>query len=170
MAWTTPKTDFSSADGLTAAQMNEIGANLAALKLLVDAALGDVVLADMTNGQYIGDTITGAMAVSCTVYDFVYSTSSGYNKAKGDSDATIPAVGIALETGTGNKLILVKGLIKNTSWSLTKGSPIWLSPGTAGAFTQTKPTTTGNRIQYLGYAAETNIIAVDICAVWGEVA
>jgi len=40
MAWTTPKTDWTSADGVAYGDLNEIGANLAFLKDHVDATTG----------------------------------------------------------------------------------------------------------------------------------
>lgn len=110
------------------------------------------------DGTIIGEWAVATMAASCSVYDVVYMSSSGYNKAKGDADSTMPSVGMCIETGTGARKVLKKGYVKNNSWSWTAGQLLYVSTATAGAITSTLPTTLGNRVQIIGYAESATII------------
>lgn len=110
------------------------------------------------DGTVIGEWAVATMAASCAVYDVVYMSSSGYNKAKGDADSTLPSVGMCIETGTGARKVLKKGYVKNNSWSWTAGQLLYVSPSTAGAITSTLPSTAGNRVQVIGYAEAPTII------------
>lgn len=122
-----------------------------------------------TNLGYAGETSTEAMAADGSVGDVVYIGSTGYDKAQAADDTKIPCVALRLEVGTGNKKILRRGFFKNTAWSFTKGQLLWLSTTTAGAITNTKPTTTGNRVQCLGYAVAADTIYFYPSTVWLEV-
>jgi hypothetical protein len=124
---------------------------------------------NMASGNYTGEVIIDAVAASLAQYSAVYLSSSGFNLAKGDAAATLPAIGIILETGTGNKKVLTKGVIKNAAWSFTKGDLIYISNATAGALTATKPTTVGNRINIIGTALDTNVIFVNPSTTFIEV-
>jgi len=114
----------------------------------------------MANGDFTGEVVIATMSASQTQYNAVYMKSDGWAAAKADADGTLPALGIALETGTGTKMVLTKGFVRNTSWSFTKGNLIYVSTTTAGAITGTKPSTTGNRIQVIGVAFGTDILYV----------
>jgi len=91
-------------------------------------------------------------ATTVAVGDVLYKAATGYKKAQANANTTLPAVAIALEAGTGsNRLVLLLGYFKNTSWNNTIGARAWLDTATAGAVTTTQPTTTGNQIQDLGH-------------------
>jgi hypothetical protein len=116
-------------------------------------------LANITvNGTVSGEIAIVTMAISCSVYDLLYVSSSGYNKAKADADLTIPCIGMCIETGTGARQVLKKGYVKNNAWTWTTGQLLYVSPGTAGLITSTLPSTTGNRIQIIGYAESATVI------------
>lgn len=72
---------------------------------------------------------------------------------------------IALETGTGNKYVLMKGLLRNTSWSFTPGNLIYLST-TSGMMTQTQPSGSGEKIQIIGSALTSDIIYFNPDKTW----
>lgn len=110
------------------------------------------------DGTVIGEWAVAAMAASCAVYDVVYLSSTGYNKAKADADATLPSVGMCIETGTGARKVLKKGYVKNNAWSWTTGQLLYVSTTSAGALTSTLPSVAGNRVQIIGYAEATTII------------
>ena len=62
--------------------------------------------------------------------------------AKSDSLTTMPAVGISLESieNAAYGRVMQVGLIENINWSITpEGSPIYVSPDTAGDYTSTAP-------------------------------
>ena len=90
------------------------------------------------------------------------STNNQIIEACADSTSVvIPCHWIAIESGTGtNKEVLIKGYIRNDTWSLTSGFPIYVSK-TSGMITQTMPNGDGDYVQLLGYAVSTNIIYFD---------
>lgn len=78
-----------------------------------------------------------------------------YEEADASANTTAPCTGIALETGTGTKKVLLEGIIRNDGWNWTTGPGvagiIYLSE-TAGALTQTAPSTSEAFVQVVGYA------------------
>lgn len=79
--------------------------------------------------------------------------------AHADAAATMPCQGIAMETGTGAKVILLHGIVRNDTWNWTTiGGPIYISPTTSGGFTQTRPATSGQQVQIIGYALSADVI------------
>ncbi len=107
---------------------------------------------NMTDGDYTGEVIIDSIETSMTAYTAVYYGSSGFANAKADSYTTLPAIGLVLETGTGNKKILTRGILRNDSWDWTKGGRVYVSAATAGALTQTAPTTSTQLVQIIGVA------------------
>lgn len=106
----------------------------------------------MIDGDCTGEIIIDSIEISMTAYTAVYYSSTGFKNAKADSYLTLPAIGLILETGTGNKKILTRGIIRNDSWDWTKGGRIYVSAATAGALTQTAPTTATQLVQIIGVA------------------
>jgi len=78
-------------------------------------------------------------------------------EADASSDAATPCQALALETGTGNKSVLLTGFIKNNTWSLTAGSRVYLST-TSGTFSHTAPSGSGEQVQVLGYAVSSTVL------------
>lgn len=74
-----------------------------------------------------------------------------------DSTATMPCFGLALESGTGVKEILLNGFVVNTDWSWTIGGNVYASTS-VGELTQTRPTGTGDQVQIVGVATGTNTL------------
>ena len=114
--------------------------------------------ANMANGDYTGEIAIMSMAASCDVYNLLYMTSSGMNKAQGDTYAHLPVIGMCVETGTGSRKVLLRGLIKNTSWSFTVGARLYCSAATAGLLTATAPTTAGTQLQIVAIAIASDVI------------
>ena len=81
------------------------------------------------------------------------------NLIMADADATsvIPCTMMALESGTGVKNCLLMGFVKNSSWSLTPGNPVYVST-TPGQVTQTAPSVSGDKVQIIGYATSSDTI------------
>lgn len=69
----------------------------------------------------------------------------------------MPCFALALETSTGEKEILLNGFIRNDSWNWIKGEPIYVD-ATNGGITQTPPTSSGDQVQVVGMATQTNHI------------
>jgi uncharacterized protein (TIGR02145 family) len=85
------------------------------------------------------------------------ASDGNYEEANADGVATMPCVALALETGTGNKKVMLQGYIRNNSWTWTPGGLIFVSP-TTGVLTQIKPTVTGQQVQIVGYAVKSNTL------------
>jgi len=94
------------------------------------------------------------------------STSGNLIEACADSTSVIiPCRFIAIESGTGNKQILLKGFIRNDSWSLNPGDDIYLS-NVSGLFSNTRVSDPGDIDQMLGYAITSNTIYFDPSSIY----
>jgi hypothetical protein len=70
-------------------------------------------------------------------------------EADANSTTTMPGFALALETGTGSKKVLLRGFMRDDSWSWTPGRTLYASE-TAGAMSQTAPVTSESQVQVLG--------------------
>lgn len=158
------KNEMNTAIGVATAEIN-IGSysDTAAMNAAIAAATAECQAKTwtpltMANGAYTGEVAILDMAASCSVYEVLYGTSSGMNKAKADVYTTLPVIGMCVETGTGNRKVLLRGFIRNTSWSFTKGARIYCSTATAGAITAVAPSAAGSLIQIIGIATAADTI------------
>ncbi len=88
----------------------------------------------------------------------LYVASDGMLKeADADAVTTMPCVALAVESGIGDKEVLLQGFIKNENWTWTPGAPIYVSP-TTGAITQTKLSVSGQQVQIIGVAVSADMI------------
>lgn len=104
-----------------------------------------------------------------TQWDTVYlNGSSQWVLADANGSGTYPCRGIAVATvATANATtIITRGTIRNDAWTWTPGGNIYLS-ATAGGLTQTPPSTTGDKVQVLGYALDADTMAVEISPDYG---
>jgi len=127
---------------------------------------GETVIADLTTtGDYSGDAYTDAtvdtnsVGIGCAL---VLSSDGHYDEADASaaSSPALPCSALAIETGTGTKKVLRRGLLCNTGWAWTPGLPIYVSE-TAGNLTQTAPTASsagGEYVQHVGIALSATII------------
>lgn len=89
------------------------------------------------------------------------STSGQLIEACADSTSSIvPCRFLAVESGTGNKQVMMKGFIRNNSWSFNSGDMIYLST-ISGELTNVRSINSGNVDQMLGYALNSNTIYFD---------
>lgn len=98
-----------------------------------------------------------------TQFQCVYLSSAGtWLAADANGSGTYPARGIVVaDTTSGAKAtVLVKGHVRNDSWNWTAGGNLYLSE-TAGAMTQTAPTTASN-VQALGWADSADSIILNV--------
>jgi hypothetical protein len=113
------------------------------------------------NATWCGLTITGTASGNLTIGQSLYFKSDG-KWAVTDADAVGTSEGM-LGMATANisdgatGTILIVGFMHYDTWSLTVGSPYFLS-GTAGAITLTKPSTAGQFVKRVGWAYATDII------------
>lgn len=104
------------------------------------------------SGTYKGEVMTVTVDDASAVFGSVLYGAADfhYDRADADATSTLPVVVMALQSGAGSKLVLVKGQICNTSWDWSAGY-IYLSTST-GALTQTAPSGSGDSVQIVGWA------------------
>ena len=92
--------------------------------------------------------------------DVCYVATDGQAElADADAAATMPAVMMALESLTAGQTgdFLLLGIARDDTWTWTVGGLIYVST-TAGDFTQTAPSGTGDQVQVVGVATHANRI------------
>jgi hypothetical protein len=106
-----------------------------------------------------GDMISQTVDANASgIGALLYKASDGnWEEADADSSATMGMLGIAVESGTGTKDVLIRGFVKDTAWSWTPGAQLFAST-TTGAITATAPSATGDIVQVVGYATEATVM------------
>ncbi len=97
--------------------------------------------------------------------DIVYMKVDGKVwKAKANADLTSVALGLAATTVSADSPvnIILLGELTHSTWSLTIGEQLWLSPATAGELTATPPSATDQYIVPIGVAIATDTLSVKI--------
>ncbi len=115
--------------------------------------------------NWSGVTINGqTFGVAITPMQVVYLHTDGkWYPARANAEATSAGdIAIALDTAAANGTgrVLQLGYVANSAWTLTPGGAVYISPATAGALTQTKPST-GNVVRAIGYATSATAIHID---------
>ena len=118
----------------------------------------------MTTNEF-GVIISGqTFGVAVTPMQVVYLHTDGkWYPARANAEATSAGdIAIALDTAAANGTgrVLQLGYVANSAWALTPGRAVYISPTTAGALTQTKPST-GNVVRAIGYATSATVIHID---------
>jgi hypothetical protein len=117
-----------------------------------------------TDDTYEGTVIIGRNAgATIAQWEAVYldSTTSEWLLADANGTSTYPARGLAVAAGTDNNplTVLDDGVARNDAWTWTVGGTIYLST-TAGGLTQTAPSTSGDKVQIMGYALSADSMRV----------
>lgn len=123
-----------------------------------------------TDGYYTGTVRTYTVDSGATQTSFGQAyhvdTDGELIEADGDvaSQGAMPAIGLAVETGTGAKKILLTGLICETDWNWTIGGPVYVSddPSTTEGLTQTVLSTTGDTVQIVGIAVSADCVEINM--------
>lgn len=123
----------------------------------------DFVVEPPSDDTYEG-TATNDINAGATIaqWEAVYLDSTpDWNLTDASATATAGGVMIALATEAGTATnpinVLLHGIARNDGWTWTAGGPIYLSE-TAGALTQTAPTTTNAVVRVVGYALSDDAI------------
>lgn len=107
--------------------------------------------------------ITTTVTVSANDTGFgatLYRDTDAFYEADASDISTMPCHCLALEIGTGLKEVLMFGYIRDDSWSWTPGADIYVDTD-AGELTETQPSVSGDIVQVIGWAFDTNIIFFD---------
>ena len=100
------------------------------------------------------DVDTNASGFGAALY---MAADGNFDEADADSASTMPCRALALETGTGTLKVLLRGFIRDDSWSWTPGADLYVST-TTGALTQTAPTGSGDQVQKVGFAWTATVV------------
>ena len=115
----------------------------------------DLTAALAADSTYVGTTETANVGETVGFGDLLYFnfTDKEWKKADADAEATTPVQRMALATATdGNPCVmLIEGFVRKDDWNFT-AAPTYLSEGTAGVPTSTRPSATGEQIQRIGIA------------------
>ena len=109
--------------------------------------------------SYSGLTLTLTVGETVAFGDMVYMDWSDkeVRLAKADFSATVPVIGVALESKVDGEacLILILGYIRDDDWNFT-ATEVYLSDITAGGVLGVAPSDSGDQIQKLGFAYHAN--------------
>lgn len=117
----------------------------------------DVGLTYPASGILVNMTAGTALTVgqACAV-----GGDSKMEKAKADSLLTMPSMALAAESldEDADGLFLLQGFFYDEAWDWLVKKILYIDPTTAGALTQTLPSTSGHQVQVVGVAITANII------------
>jgi hypothetical protein len=111
------------------------------------------------NGIIISATVdTNSTGVGALLF---LNTDGHWDEARANAATTVGQLGLAMESGTGTKKILLYGIFRKDAWSWSVGhqnGALYVSGATAGAMVQTAPSTNGYQIQKCGYALSADVV------------
>jgi hypothetical protein len=115
------------------------------------------------DGEYFGETI--ALGGNGTVENlYVWDTGGGgWTLADANSAGTSAGL-LGWNVSSGNEY-LIRGYIKNTSWSWTVGAILYISTG-AGAISSVTSVTSGDVVRIVGFALSSDEIFFDPSQDW----
>ena len=129
--------------------------------------------ANMFSG--ISSDATYTVVVNADAGDVVFktATTNQVNLADATSSTTMKCIGMVmndLSSGSpyDDEKIFKCGYVRNSAWSFTIGGEVYVDVN-AGDITQTKPSTTGNIVQCVGYAESADTIWFEPSQDWAEV-
>ena len=120
----------------------------------------------LAGGDHTYSGVTAQMLAGGAISAFnlvcIHTTTQEVVVADASAGATARAIGIApaaiSDTATGT--ILLHGFVRDDSWGWTTGAVLFLSE-TAGALTETAPTTDGAFVQAVGIALEPDVVFIN---------
>lgn len=91
---------------------------------------------------------------------YLKAADSEVYKALATATTTMPSIALATcATTDGNPFeFLLRGFMRHDAWDWTPGGLLYIDRTTAGALTQTAPSTTGDQVQVIGVAITADII------------
>ena len=142
---------------------------------LSDAGTVDITTPLLAGGDHTTTGLTAQMLAGGAIAAFdlvcIHTTTQEVVEADASNLATTRVIGIApaaiSDTATGT--ILLHGFIRDDSWNWTTGATLYLSE-TAGAMTETAPTTSGAFVKVVGIALEPDVVYINPDNSWIEIA
>jgi hypothetical protein len=127
---------------------------------------------DPTTGVASGEKVAGTAGQILVFGDLVYFNSDGkWWKTDADAAATAGPVRVAMSCGSyaadAAGVFLLRGFAELSTWSGTVGAPLYVS-GTAGQFTLTAPSTSGQTVRIVAYCHDVTTIYFCPDSLWVE--
>ncbi len=169
-------TGATLAAGVTASSLTSVG-TLTSLTVSGSTALNELALDGTPNtDDTVNGPTTSTFNAGATIaqWELVYMGSGGeWLLADADTSATSGPVLLALAAASGTdnnpmKVALAGSFCRNDAWAWTVGAAIYAS-ATAGALTETAPSTTGQIVRVAGYAVSADVIYFMPSGAWVEV-
>lgn len=134
--------------------------------VLADAANVNISVPLLAGADHTTTGITATMLAGGAISAFqvvcIHSTTQEVVVADASAVATARGIGIAPAdiSDTASGTVLLHGFIRDDTWTWTTGGVLYLSE-TAGAMTQTAPTTTGAFVQVVGIALSPDVAYIN---------
>jgi hypothetical protein len=123
----------------------------------------ELSITSMSNQTAVGTKTDVTVGENVSFGELLYLKADGkYWKSDADASTTMPAEVMAIATILADAVgqVLVMGFARDTSWSWTLGNGIanlLYATTTAGDISQTAPSGSGDQVQVIGYAHESDI-------------
>ena len=135
-------------------------------------ASASIVLDDTPTGQTTsGSGTIVEWSVSTSVSAgllYVVKSDGGWTTADADSEAKSTAMAAIALGGNATSGMLLQGFFYKSNHGFAIGAPLYIS-NTAGAFSNSRPTGTGDYVRIIGYATSTNFIYFDPDKTWVKI-
>jgi|7_EtaG_2_1085326.scaffolds.fasta_scaffold01207_3 hypothetical protein len=128
----------------------------------------NLITADLSTGGFTGDKLVvgGSTAGTIAAGQLVYLSSSSVWTLAAANDTGVgedEILGIALSASPNSAGVLTSGIFKlSTSYisggAFTVGAQVYMHPSTAGSYTSTRPSSSGQIVRVVGHAVATDII------------
>jgi len=130
--------------------------------------LDDTPAANTTSGS--GNIVNWSVSETVTAGTlYAVKTNGGWTTADADSEAKSTYM-LAIALGSNATAgMLLQGFFYKSSHGFTIGAPLYVS-NTAGAFSNSRPTGTGDYVRIIGYATSANYIYFDPDKTWVKIA
>tara|TARA_R110000824_G_scaffold37327_9_gene114744 strand:- start:3217 stop:5301 length:2085 start_codon:yes stop_codon:yes gene_type:complete len=113
----------------------------------------------VTNGYYVGDFLDGQNTNGLTVGQIITINGASWETVNASTGVTATQwLGVCAVAHASKGVVLIKGFIRVAaseivfSDEITSGTPMYISSGTAGHWTDLAPTTGGHIVRYAGHA------------------
>ena len=162
---------FSVSQGAAAMTLTSAGNATFAGDILLSASssivLDDTPTASTASGS--GTIVNWSVSVSVSAGTlYVIKSDGGWTTADADSEAKSTAMAAIALGSNATAGMLLQGFFYKSNHGFAIGSPLYIS-NTAGAFSNSRPTGTGDYVRIIGYATSTNYIYFDPDKTWVKI-
>tara|TARA_R100001163_G_C5036784_1_gene175771 strand:- start:6 stop:1241 length:1236 start_codon:yes stop_codon:yes gene_type:complete len=131
---------------------------------------GGMLLNTVPSGTEGNGIIIKLHSSSTTAGSIYYKSNlaAAWSLADADSDSATRMLAVALGSNSGTSGMLLQGIFRKASHGFSAGAPLYVST-TAGAFTTTAPSGSGDYVRVVGYVIDSNTIYFSPGTAWVEV-